>query len=290
MRGFSLALALLLTASAQTALLAGCSSAPPKATPSTIGDGYSRDAHYSFMQAKYKEALAKYSEALIEFYKVDSLPDIARVSSNIAVCLSRLGRHAEANDYANQAAEIYLMIGEKLSYARCLANMGSIRLAMKQPYDAKPLYEESLKIIESLGRPELSLDKARVLAGLSFIRAGDGNLVEAKRQAERALSIFEKIGDKSGSAAANLTLAYIARLGGDLKGARELALKSLEADKENQNPPGVLAALRELASIEEKTDKKAARVYLSRALDVAKALELEDTVEELEYALEHLGG
>lgn len=289
MKESPIAAALLLLAAAQAGLAAGCSSAPPKVTPSTMGDGYSRDAHYLFMQAKYKEALAKYSEALMEFYKVDSLPDIARVSSNIAVCLSRLGRHEDAVDYANLAAETYLTIGEKSNYARCLANMGSIHLAMKKPYDAKPLYEESLKIIESQGRPENSPDKARVLAGLSFIRAGDGNLVEAKKQAEHARSIFEKTGDKAGVASTNLALAHIARLGGDLKGARALAIKSLEADKENQNPPGVLAALRELASIEEKSDKAAARVYLLRALDVAKALELEAAVRELKDAIEHLG-
>jgi tetratricopeptide (TPR) repeat protein len=112
-------------------------------------------------------------------------PDVALSLSDLALTLSKLGKHSEALVYADRAMMIVSLHGGVATNVFC--NRGEILRALGRTAEAKEMFVRAMH--EELGEREL----ANSLTGLGLTHLDLGQLVSAVSVLERALGIRERV-------------------------------------------------------------------------------------------------
>jgi CHAT domain-containing protein/Flp pilus assembly protein TadD len=138
------------------------------------------DGVQSFKRGKYGQAISKLEEAEQLFEKEKNRQKQCKALMQIAQAYQSLGQYEKslaisntAVDLAKSSADLYLMV-ESLSL------LGNIYLGFGQTKEAQQYLDESLRMSQELGRPEIT---ASILNNL-------GNLYTTRREYDRAYNAY----------------------------------------------------------------------------------------------------
>jgi len=213
-------------------------------------------------QGKDAEAAAIEAQTLYE-----ALGD----SGGKALAIELLAKTRDGVDYndelqlLNEALGIHEELGDKVSAARVLVNIGTTLVWLGDSDEAAMKFDESLRIFRNVG------DKYSEAASQNDIGTrmfSIGKLDAAADRYKQALGIFENIPDSGSAAAAKGNLAEVLEWRGDLDNARTLFGEVLVYDR-NSNDNDAIAydhfRLGEIFSL--KGDISEARTRYQEALD-----------------------
>lgn len=126
---------------------------------STIGEAY-------YLLANYRDALSAFEQSLPLVRKAKqttkSLSLEAKITSNIGAIASTQYDNQKAMSHYLRALDVYRQLGNRLSEAVCLMNIGNIYTSTGQPEGALEWYEQALSI-----HKELDSNKRRVASVLN---------------------------------------------------------------------------------------------------------------------------
>jgi tetratricopeptide (TPR) repeat protein len=193
-----------------------------------------------------KKALEYYSQALLLWRATGDHRKEAVTLSNIGIAYASLNDTEKALENYQQALKLHREAGNHRSEAFTLEKIGDLQAATGDPKKALEYYQQSLQLrrsiedrlgeasalcniglaYSSLGAPEKAMEyfnqslslyrilgsyrrgEVRALYGLARVERDRGNLVEARRQIEAALSLIESVRADAGSQ--ELRASYLA--------------------------------------------------------------------------------
>jgi tetratricopeptide (TPR) repeat protein len=175
------------------------------------------------------------------------------------------GPWAEAITRHTAAAQAAQSLGDRLSEANALADLGDVRgLAGDYPAAAQAL-EQALGIYRDLGD---QLGQANTLNDLGYVRSA-GDYPAAAQALEQALGIYRDLGDRLGQANALNNLGNVRRVTGDFAAAAELLEQALGIYRDLGDRLGEANAFSFLGDVRGATgDYLAAAELLERALGI----------------------
>lgn len=212
------------------------------------------------------------------------------------------GRYVKAEAYFDRALGIHAAVDDRAGVALCYLSKGRVALARGNARQADLLFEQAVRSLADLSRPDLM---AQALGGRAVVQETAGGLAEAEallRQAlalplesasreravlhhdlgsvlmqtgdypaarvelEAALSLHEAQNDRQGIATACYTLSLWHEAAGDFSTALASARRALDNDKAILHARGVAKDLELLANLHRKLgDDEAAADYHRRA-------------------------
>ena len=176
-----------------------------------------------------------------------------------------LGRDADAQRAYDEARKIFTELGDRSGLARCLNNIGLAEHRAHHDDDAAKTFEQALQLATEIGD---ATAQAWVLQNWGFMLIDQGDLARALDIANKKLALGGVRGDSPASqAGAQINIAEILRLQGDLAGAREHAEAAedlLRGVDEREFAAFTNDQLGELARASD--DLVAARRYLSQGI------------------------
>ena len=138
--------------------------------------------------ADFQEALNLHQSAL---RLSNSLPDAAYRRTLIARDLRALGRFSEAIDYAELARATAADVGQLITLADALNELGRSELGRGEPETALPLLDEAQQIYGSIGHRS---GQAEAFEGIARAAAASGDLEAALAASTRALDQARSLG------------------------------------------------------------------------------------------------
>lgn len=166
----------------------------------------------------------------------------------------------ESDKLMAKAEEASRAANDKHALARCLADRARIRSVSGKHEEAKPFYEESLRLNGEIGD---RLAAARVLANLGRTAQMEGRAEEATKLITRALETHRAANDLPGTAICLHNLGELAwKVEGDADKARILWHESLRIRHRAGQKSSVCSVLLDFAALEsdERRDDLAARI------------------------------
>jgi CHAT domain-containing protein len=203
------------------------------------------------MMSAYQRAIAAYHRSLA-LAASDAKPRCAALS-HLARTYANIGRVAEAVQYSDQAVGACQTVPDNRALADALEAQGEAKFWSSQMTDAVSLFTRARQIAHDANDPDgealsammlaqavnagdrkqssrLAWDALNLWTGienpygaarahmvLAFFAGGAGNFALAQCHCERALPVFQRIGDKDNEAIARNVLGMVARQSGDLE-------------------------------------------------------------------------
>jgi len=158
----------------------------------------------------------------------------AKVYKHLAATADRQGRYADALSYAEQALRLYQAAGHRAGEARMLNNVGWFHALLGDYQLARVHCTKSVALTAELSGQ--SSDEAHAWDSLGYIEHHLGNLAEAARCYQRALSIFREFGDRYYEAMILMHLGDTRRAAGELLPGREAWRQALDILDELDHP------------------------------------------------------
>jgi len=152
-------------------------------TLNNIGDIYAE-------RDKYDESLKFYNEALSFARAVGDRDTEAAALNNIGNCYVKLGDREKAHDHLERALKIHRTAGNQRLLVVTLRNLGDLYREDRDYHQASASLDEALKISVTIRDRNA---EAAALASLTRLEMDRGNLPEAQRRGEKALSTFESL-------------------------------------------------------------------------------------------------
>ncbi len=150
---------------------------------------------YSSLGEKQK-ALDFYDQALPLSRAVIDRPGETRILAHIGEVYSSLGENHKALDFYNQSLALSRLIGDRPGESSTLSMIGSVYYSMGEIQKALDFYNQALPLILIVGNPQ---SEANTTAKISLVERDRGNLVEARVQIEKAITIVESLRTKIAS-------------------------------------------------------------------------------------------
>ncbi|MCM1252588.1 MAG: tetratricopeptide repeat protein [Clostridium sp.] len=134
---------------------------------------------------------------LMEELQLERSEHFATTLLNTATVYRAAGDYKQAFVYYEQALQIYggLLAPNDYRYAGLYNNMSILLEKMERNEEAAAYGEKALAIIETLENGEM--ETATTLTNLALLYFKTADFIKAKALLERALSLFEKCGDKT---------------------------------------------------------------------------------------------
>ena len=136
----------------------------------------------------YRKALEIHLEVLSMRPESDDREGRAITLNHIAVCYQNLGDKAKALEYFTQAIALHRSIGNKRQLASSLRNIGGLYRDQGEYEKAMEYFKESRAISVAVADRN---GEASVLAGIAKLELARGNLIEARKLVEEAISAVE---------------------------------------------------------------------------------------------------
>jgi tetratricopeptide (TPR) repeat protein len=174
--------------------------------PGTLGDHQWVPDYYASMASLYQRLGNRRGQALC--------------LSGLAALAEYQGHYAEALGHAEQAASLYRSIGDKKGEADLLNAAGWHHALLGDYPQARRLCRRALALNDAADYGSRHLE-GNICNSLGYIEYHAGDLAEAAACYQRALSIFQAVGDRWGEADTLTNLGDIRRAAGDLPQARE---------------------------------------------------------------------
>jgi tetratricopeptide (TPR) repeat protein len=169
-----------------------------------------------------------------------------------------------------QALGIYRDLGDRLGQANALGCLGAVRLLTSDYPAAAQDLEQALGIYRDLGD---RLGQAGALTDLGVVRRLTGDLPAAAQDLEQALGIYRDLGDRLGQANTLLFLGVVRRLTGDLPAAAQDLEQALGIYRDLGDRLGQANVLNNLGAVRRLTgDLPTAAQDLEQALGIYRDL------------------
>lgn len=153
--------------------------------------------YYFFKENKPEEAIKNFEKALDLFKQIDSRPEIADNTNNLAVIYKHTGNSIKSIHYNNSALSIYEEINNAEGVANVLNNLSAIYREQGEIDEAIIFTNKALKINRQTNN---KLGEAKSLNALAGLTKTFGDTVGALRLYETSLSIYKEIKNKAGQA------------------------------------------------------------------------------------------
>ncbi len=167
-------------------------------------------------QEKYDEAVAAYLQAKEMFIKTGDLTGQAFSVNNIAVIYNDQGKYNDALKYYEESFQVKLKSFEKDSSDNCIENIansltgkGMCLVNLSRSTEAYETYQLALKYLEISNSFSLVTRRADLYNYMGTTQRKLGNLTEARKYYNMALSIKRELGDRAGEADILDNIAYV---------------------------------------------------------------------------------
>lgn len=186
------------------------------------------------------------------------------------------GEYPAARSYYEQSLEIRRRIGHKKGIADSLNNLGMVAMLQGDLATAHTYFEDSLKIRHEIGdRQGVSLS----VSNLGVIAIYQGDYASAVKYLEDGLQMTRKIGDLSGVASTLLNLGGVVQSQGDLKAARSYYEESLQINRQIGDKQNMSLSMHNLAVLaDEQGDDATARSLFTESLEIAREIGSPDAI------------
>jgi len=196
---------------------------------------------------------------------------VVALTAGVAALLRHDGPWAEAIDRHTTAAESASRLGNRLSQANALDELGIVHRLTGDYQRAAEAQEEALRIYSHLGN---RLGQANALSHLGYVRSLTDDYPRAAAELREALALYRALGDRLGLPDALNHLGTVLRLTGDFQGAVEILEEALSLCRELNYRQGEANALIYLGAVRRRTgDYRGAAESLEQALCIFLDLE-----------------
>jgi tetratricopeptide (TPR) repeat protein/transcriptional regulator with XRE-family HTH domain len=191
---------------------------------------------------------------------------VVAFTAGVAALLRHDGPWAEAISRHTAAAECALRLGDQLSQANALDELGIVQRLVGDYRSAAQAQQEALRIYTGLGS---RLGRANALSHLGYVRLLTDDYPQAAAHLREALAQYRGIGDRLGQPDALNHLATVQRLTGDFQGAAQTLGHALALCRELGYRQGEANALIYLGAVRLRTrDHEGAAESLEAALGI----------------------
>ncbi len=210
---------------------------------------YQNLSAYYGVRGDYNKSLENALKALSIILESGEAEQLAGIYNNLGIIYIRLGDLDNSKSYINKAMVAADKAKNLEQKAVSCHNMGLNNEAAEDYETAYHKYSESAKLINDLDIPDFE--------AVAFINAANmanktGRIKEAEKNAEKALELSKRTGNKRGEAGALWMLARVYITQGKDKKAERLFLESLEVNRELDNYEIELPTLMDLSSLKER--------------------------------------
>jgi len=196
---------------------------------------------------------------------------VVALTAGVAALLRHDGPWAEAIDRHTTAAESARRLGDRLSQANALDELGIVQRLTGDYRRAAEAQEEALRIYSHLGN---RLGQANALSHLGYVRSLTDDYPQAAAELREALALYRALGDRLGQPDVLNHLGTVLRLTGDFQGAAQILEEALSLCRELGYRQGEANALIYLGAVRRRTgDHRGAVESLEQALDIFLDLE-----------------
>jgi tetratricopeptide (TPR) repeat protein len=115
--------------------------------------------------------------------------------TNLGWIASEQGDYAQAESYLRESVSLASQVGNQWLLCGTLKFLGDLQVMQKQFEAAEAKFRKVLEIAAE-GNQRM---KGEALFGLAEVAAGQGDYVEARKQGEASLAVFESIGQNTTS-------------------------------------------------------------------------------------------
>lgn len=145
----------------------------------------------AFSSGNYMQAEEYYQEGLAVAREIGHRENIARLLTNLGLSAANRGNDVQAEKYFRECLALAREMGHHRIISDALIGWGELYLKQQKLDSASAAFREALEVAQEMGVQEYV---AFALYGLAQVAAAQGNTVEAYRQAQESLIIFETIG------------------------------------------------------------------------------------------------
>lgn len=253
-----------------------------------LADAYNALGMLSLAEGDSGEALRQLRRAVDIYSKVGAGLDLGKALYHLALAATERRDLLMALDAANKALEIFDREDYRTGISQCLGTIARVLITQRRPAEARPYFERALRIREDLGDRR---GVAEAVARLADIALALEQPERALELAFRARDIYGACGEFLGAASALKTMGLaqhaLARYDDALSFLRE-AVATYESLSARDGE--LCLILQSLAECQTAMGLRAdARETLSRALEVARDLQLSHQTGHLEARLRAMG-
>jgi tetratricopeptide (TPR) repeat protein/transcriptional regulator with XRE-family HTH domain len=218
----------------------------------------------------WTDAIARHTTAARTAGQVGDRLSEASALNDLGITWRLTGDYRNAAQIGETALDIYRDLGDRLGEANALSNLGVVRHLTGSYPSAAQALETSLDIYRDLGD---RLGEANALSNLRIVRRRMGDYPSAAQAGETALNIYRDLGDRHGQAIALSDLGIVRRLTGDYQSAAHALETALDIYCDLGDRQGQAMALCELGIVQTQTaDYRSAAQALETALDIYRSL------------------
>ncbi|MGI5507158.1 tetratricopeptide repeat protein [Lentzea sp. CA-135723] len=139
---------------------------------------------------RHTEALAHHDNAIAVFREIGDPVGEAEVLVNLGATHERMGRYETAADLCRDAEELAVRLGDRLLRCAALNGRGRALCGLSRFDEALACHEEALTHAREIQDPE---QEARSFDELAAVRSHTGDVAEARRLLNAALTIYETL-------------------------------------------------------------------------------------------------
>jgi tetratricopeptide (TPR) repeat protein len=162
--------------------------------------------------SEWEPAIKLYEEAIEVAGSLYDLRRLAVTYSGLSLAYREAGQVEAAARFASRAITLLEVLRDRVSLARAENNLGLILLAQGDRVTAREHLDRSLELAQEA---ELEVGRSHVLLSLCELSLQEGNLDEARRMAEQALRLAERLHEGANVAEAHIWLGRVAAELGD---------------------------------------------------------------------------
>ncbi len=216
--------------------------AAPAAPPIALPDLPDRERALAWARAERANLLA----CLNHVTRVGQHARVAAITAAIAAILRQDGPWADTITRHATAVQAARHLGDRLSEADALTNLGVVQYLSGDSPGAAEALEAALGTYRDIGN---RLGQANALSNLGAVRQGTGDYRGAAETQQAALGIYRDLGDRLGQGNAIHYLGVVRRQTGDYPGAAEAQEAALGTYRERGDRLGEGNAFNELGAV-----------------------------------------
>jgi tetratricopeptide (TPR) repeat protein len=195
---------------------------------------------------------------------------VVALTAGVAALLRHDGPWAEAIDSHTTAAESARRLGDRLSQASALNELGVVLRLTGDYRRAAEAQRDALRIYSQLGN---RLGRANALSHLGYLHSLTDDYPRAAADLREALALYRALGDRVGQPDALNHLGTVLRLTGDFQGAAQTLEQALQLCRELGYRQGEASTLIYLGAVRLRTgDHRGAADSLEAALEISLEL------------------
>ncbi|MBU7045615.1 MAG: tetratricopeptide repeat protein [Theionarchaea archaeon] len=253
---------------------------------SGIGQTYNNLGLVYAAKGQWDTAIEYYEKDLEISENLGDISGIGRTYNNLGLVYAAKGQWDTAIEYYEKSLEISENLGDISGIGRTYNNLGSVYAAKGQWDTAIEYYEKDLEISENLG--DIS-GMAITWENLAEAYCGKNDTDTALDYCNNSFETLEKLGDRPNLAEAHKIYGTIFRKRKEFSKSKEELEKSIKIYMELSAIYELAKAYFELAmTLLEINDKRNAKEYFSKALEIFKKLKVNHRIVEVEEQLKSI--